>query len=81
MDPLESMLLGGPDKHTYVSSLASEEEKEQLRQVLLGNIDIFAWTHSDITGISPTHASHKLNVISSARPVRQRVKRFHPNRH
>ena len=35
MDPLESILLGGPDKHTYVSSLASEEEKEQLQQVCL----------------------------------------------
>ena len=27
------------------------------------------------------HASHKLNVIPSARPVRQRVRLFHPNRH
>ena len=42
MDHLESILLGGPDKHTYVSSLFSEEKKEQLWQVLLGNIDIFA---------------------------------------
>ena len=81
MDPLESILLGGPNKHTYVSSLLSEEEKEQLRQVLLDNIDVFAWTHSNITDISPTHASHKLNVAPSARPIRQRVRRFHPNSH
>ena len=70
MDPRESMLLGGPDRHTYVNSLLSEEEKEQLRQVLLGNIDIFAWTHSDMTDISPTHASHKLNVFPSTRPIK-----------
>ena len=81
MDPLEPILVGGPDEHTYVSSLTSGEEKEQLRQVFLGNIDIFAWTHSDMTDISPTHASHKLNVIPSVRPVRQRVLRFHLNRH
>ena len=81
MDPLESILLGGTDKHTYVTSLLSEEEKEQLRQVLLDNIDVFAWTHSDMTGISPTHASHKLNVTLSARPIRQRVRRFHLNHH
>ena len=81
MDPLESILMGGPDKHTYVSSLLSEEEKEQLRQVLLNNIDVFAWTHLDMTGISPMHASHKLNVAPSSRPIRQRVRRFHPNRH
>ena len=34
-----------------------------------------------MTGISPTHASHKLNVVPSARPVRQRVYHFHLNRH
>ena len=34
-----------------------------------------------MTDISPTHASRKLNVISSTRPVRQRVRRFHPNHH
>ena len=81
MDPLESILLAGPDKHTYVSSLLSKEEKEQLRQVLLGNIDIFTWTHLDMTGISRTHASHKLNVVPSAKPIKERVRRFHPNRH
>ena len=81
MDPLESILLGGLDKHTYVSSLLSGEEKEQMWQVLLSNIDVFAWTHSDMTGINSTHASHKLNVVPSARPIQQRVRRFHPDRH
>ena len=31
--------------------------------------------------ISPTHAVHKLIVVLSAKPIRQRVRRFHPNRH
>ena len=81
MDPLESILLGGPNKHTYVSFLLSGEEKEQLRQIFLCNIDVFAWTHSDMTGMSPTHASHKLNVILSAKLIRRRVRRFHPDPH
>ena len=34
-----------------------------------------------MTGINPTHASHRLNVAPSAKPVRQKVRRFHPNRH
>ena len=32
-------------------------------------------------GISPIHASHKLNVAPSAKPVRQKVRRFHPDHH
>ena len=81
MDPLESILLGEPDKHTYVSSFLSREEKERLWQVFLCNIDVFAWTHSDMPSISPAHASHRLNVVSSARSIRQKVRRFHLDRH
>ena len=42
---------------------------------------MFAWTHADMTGISPTHASHRLNVTLSAKPVRQKVRLFHPDHH
>ena len=34
-----------------------------------------------MTGISPTHASHRLNVSPSAKPVRQKARRFHPDCH
>ena len=81
VDPLESVCLDGQDKSTYVNSILSSEEKEQIQQVLLSNMDVFAWTHSDMKGIDPVDASHKLNVTPLARPVRQKVKRFHPDRH
>ena len=81
VDPLESILIGGPGKYTYVSSLITEEERAQLQQILQANADVFAWTHLDMIGISLMHAFHKLNVVSSARPVRQRVRRSHPDRH
>ena len=32
-------------------------------------------------GINPTVASHKLNIISTTKPVRQKVRRFHPDLH
>ena len=81
MDPLEEMEFNGPEKFTYVSSLFSNEEKAQLRLALLRNIDIFTWKHSYMVGISPTVASHKLNVLPTAKPVKQKVRWFHPNQH
>ena len=33
-----------------------------------------------MSGKSPTHTSHKLNVAPSAKPVRQKVRHFHPDR-
>ena len=33
-----------------------------------------------MTGIHPLVASHRLNILLSSRPVRQKVRRFHPDR-
>ena len=81
MDPMEVVALDRSEKFTYVSTLLSSKEKEQLRHVWLGNADIFAWSHSDMVGIDPTLTSHKLNVIATARPIGQKIRRFHLNRH
>ena len=81
MDPLETVVLNEAEKFTYVNSLLSSEEIEQLQHVLLRNIDAFAWNHSDMTEIDLMLASHKLNVMPLAKPVRHKVRRFHPDRH
>ena len=47
----------------------------------MANTDVFAWNHSDMTGINPENASHKLNVLPYAIPIRQKVRRFHPDHH
>ena len=81
MDPLEKVVLDGSKKFTYSSSLQTDDEKEQLQLGLLNNIDVFAWSHSDMVGINPTVASHKLNIISIAKPVRHKVRCYHPDCH
>ena len=81
MDPLEKVMLDEPEKFIYASSLLTDDKKQQLRFVLLSNIDVFAWSHSDMIGINPTVASHKLNIIAMARLMKQKVRRFHPDRH
>ena len=81
VDPLETLSIDGSDKCIYISALLSEEEKAPLCQVIQFNIDVFTWTHADMPGIIPVHASHNLNVAPSAKPVRQKVRSFHPDRH
>ncbi|RVX11837.1 hypothetical protein CK203_009439 [Vitis vinifera] len=58
----------------------TQEETQSIQNILRSNHDIFAWTHSDMKGIHPSIASHKLNVFPAARPVRQKIRRFHPDR-
>ena len=79
MDHFESLVLEGPEKFTYVNSLLSSKEKEQVQCVLLRKIDVFAWNHSDMTGIDQMLASHKLNIIPAAKPVRQKVRHWSIN--
>ena len=81
MDPLEKIMLDELEKFTYITSLLYNEEMEQLRLMLLNNIDVSAWSHSYIIRINPTVASHKLNIIPAARPVRQKLRCFHLDRH
>ena len=42
------------------------------------NIDVFALKHSDMVGINLMVASHKLNVLPTVKPTRQKVRRFYP---
>ena len=76
MDPLETVALDGLEKFTYVSSLLSSEEKEQLQCILLRNINMFSWNHSDMTGIDSMLTSHKLNFIPLGKIVETESEAF-----
>ncbi|XP_059635272.1 uncharacterized protein LOC132277429 [Cornus florida] len=64
------------DKTIRVGLGLAEGEKQQLIDFLSQNADVFAWSHSDMPGISPSVSCHSLNVDSNAKPVRQKQRRF-----
>ena len=70
MVSLKNETLDEAKKFSYVNSLLSNEEREQLLLVLLKNIDMLAWSHSYMVGINLTMASYELNIIPMAKPVR-----------
>jgi hypothetical protein len=41
-----------------------------------GEFDVFAWKSSDMPGIPREVAEHKLNIKPSAKPVKQKLRRF-----
>ncbi|XP_059668774.1 uncharacterized protein LOC132313851 [Cornus florida] len=49
------------DRTTRVGSRLTEEEKLGLIDFLTRNADVFAWSHSDMPGISPSVSYHSLN--------------------
>ena len=63
-------------KTTRIGTTLSPKMRTRLIQFLKENLDVFAWSHGDIPGISPKVIQHKLNVNPERKPVQQRRRAF-----
>ena len=78
IEKLEEVILDKDDPDKKVS--LSKKEKEELVAFLNENNDALAWSHKDIPRIDPSMAEHKLNIDPKYPPVRQKKRRFAPER-
>ena len=63
---------GEATKTTRIGTILSPKMKRKLIQFLKENLDVFAWSHKDMPGISPRVIEHKLNVNPEKKPVQQK---------
>ena len=56
------------------------ELQQQIYDFLDEEKDVFAWTHEDMKGISPDVITHKLNVDPMHTTVKQKRRKFAPER-
>ena len=66
------------NKTTNIGMTLSPEMRTRLIRFLKENLDVFAWSHEDMPGISPKVIQHKLNVDPERKPVQQRRRTFAP---
>ena len=59
-------------KTTGIGTTLSSKMRTRLIEFLKENLDVFAWSHEDMPGISPKIIQHKLNVDPERKPVQQR---------
>ena len=70
-EELESVSLDDDPEHlAYIGSKLAEDLKSPLTHFLRQNKDVFAWEQADMGGIDPTVITHRLNDISSFKPVK-----------
>ena len=74
------LVKGEANKTTKIGTTLSPEMRTRLIRFLKENLDVFAWSHEDIPGISPKVIQHKLNVDPERKPVQQRQRTFAPER-
>ncbi|XP_074356707.1 uncharacterized protein LOC141696466 [Apium graveolens] len=61
-----------PSKVLRIGSQLAPRLKEGLSIFLLANLDVFAWSHSDMVGIDPEIMCHRLNIDPKHKGVRQK---------
>ena len=65
-----------PEKTTKMGTLSSWTVRQALMTFLKENQDVFAWSHEDMSGINLSIIVHKLNVLTSSPPIRQKKRVF-----
>ena len=69
-----------PNKVLNVGSQLNVSIQNILISFLKANLDVFAWTHADMCGISPEVAVHALNIDPKFTPVKQKRRTQGPER-
>ncbi|GFZ03434.1 hypothetical protein Acr_16g0000580 [Actinidia rufa] len=69
-----------PDRHIMIGTELTDELRFALTEFLKKNYDLFAWSQGDVPGIDPEIAMHKLFTNPKSSLVRQKQRKFAPER-
>jgi len=70
--------IGG--KMFKLGRLLSQEEQDEVAEVISRHLDAFAWSASNMPGIDPDFLCHHLGMDATVRPVRQSRRKFNEER-
>jgi hypothetical protein len=79
VEPLDEVIVG-KWKVLQIGTCLTQEIREGLVDFLCRNMEVFAWSHVDMPGISPEEIVHVLNVDPNMKPVKQKKRKFAPKR-
>ncbi|XXG88145.1 hypothetical protein AAC387_Pa12g0394 [Persea americana] len=80
-DSVQKIDLGTPDNPlpVFISKNIKDEELSEYVSFLREFGDCFAWSYTEMPGLDPKIAVHKLNMQENVRPVKQGQRRFRPD--
>jgi hypothetical protein len=62
-----------------IGALLEASVKEKVIDLLREYVDIFAWSYQDMPGLDPEIVEHRLLLKPECPPVKQRLRRSHPD--
>src|ERR1043165_5755118 len=80
-EPLETINLGSEENRKEVSirALLDNDVKSKLIYLLKEYVDVFAWSYQDMPGLDTSIVDHHLPLRPECPPVKQRLRRVHPD--
>jgi len=69
-----------PEKFTRIETSMKMKTKQDLAHFLKKSMDVFTWSHEDMSGIDPSVITHCWNLYPSSKPIRQKKRVFAPKR-
>ena len=69
-----------PEQKIRIGADLAPDLRQMIISLLFKYKDCFAWSHRDMVGISPEIITHKLNVDPEHPPVKQKRRKFAPER-
>jgi hypothetical protein len=64
------------EQKVLLGSQLSEEQEKNLLRFLFNNKDVFSWSANDLCGVNRDVIEHSINVDSSFRPRKQRLRKM-----
>ncbi|XP_074377886.1 uncharacterized protein LOC141719406 [Apium graveolens] len=61
-----------PSKVLKMGSQLDDEMRGGLTRFLIANLDVFAWSHSDMIGVDSEVMCHRLNILPNCKGIRQK---------
>ena len=71
--PLDEHL---PDKMVTINAILEPEEEKELLEFLRKNQDVFAWSASDLRGVSRDIIEHRLDINPNIKPKKQKLRKM-----
>ena len=77
---IELIDLGAQDqpREIRIGFSLSPDERSRLIDLLKTYLDVFAWSYEDMPGLDLTIVQHHLPILPHAKPVKQKLRRLHP---
>jgi hypothetical protein len=75
IEPLEDVMVE-EGKTLKIGTYLTTNVRDSLINFLRQNMEVFAWTHEDMPGISQEDIIHHLNLDSTMKPVKQKRRKF-----